>query len=52
MQVNVAVIAAPNLEIGRIEARLLEGAKLRPDFVRLKSITGIGDSHRHHAGDG
>lgn len=31
MQTNVAVIAALNLEIERIEERLLEGAKLRPD---------------------
>jgi transposase len=43
VQSNVAVIAALNLEIGRIEARLLEGAKLRPDFARLKSIPGIGE---------
>jgi transposase len=43
MQSNVAVIAALNLEIGRIEARLLEGAKLRPDYARLKSIPGIGE---------
>ncbi|MDP2056916.1 MAG: transposase, partial [Thiobacillus sp.] len=31
------------LEIGRIEARLLEGAKLRPDYARLKTIPGIGE---------
>lgn len=43
MQSNVAVITALNLEIGHIEARLLEGARLRPDFVRLKSIPGIGE---------
>jgi len=43
MQTNVAVIAALNLEIERIEARLLEGAKLRPDYARLKSIPGIGE---------
>ena len=43
MQTNVAVIAALNLEIERIEARLLEGVKLRPDFARLKSIPGIGE---------
>jgi len=43
VQSNVAVIAALNLEIGRIEARLLEGAKLRPDYARLKSIPGIGE---------
>jgi len=43
VQSNVAIIAALNLEIGRIEARLLEGAKLRPDYARLKSIPGIGE---------
>ena len=43
MQSNVAVIAALNLEIGRVESRLLEGAKLRPDYSRLKSIPGIGE---------
>ncbi len=43
VQSNVAVMAALNLEIGRIEARLLEGAKLRPDYARLKSIPGIGE---------
>jgi transposase len=43
MQTNVAVIAALNLEIERIEARLLEGARLRPDYARLKSIPGIGE---------
>ena len=43
MQSNVAVIAALNLEIGRVESRLLEGAKLRPDYARLKSIPGIGE---------
>jgi transposase len=42
-QSNVAVIAALNLEIERIETRLLEGAKLRPDYARLKSIPGIGE---------
>ena len=43
VQTNLAVIATLNLEIGRIEARLLAGAKLRPDYVRLKSIPGIGE---------
>jgi len=43
VQANLAVIATLNLEIGRLEARLLEGAKLRPDYVRLKSIPGIGE---------
>jgi transposase len=43
VQANLAVIATLNLEIGRIEARLLEGAKLRPDYAWLKSIPGIGE---------
>lgn len=43
VQANLAVIATLNLEIGRLEARLLEGAKLRPDYVRLKSIPGVGE---------
>ena len=43
VQANLAVIATLNLEIGRIEARLLEGVKLRPDYARLKSIPGIGE---------
>jgi len=43
VQANLAVIATLNLEIGRLEARLLEGAKLRPDYARLKSIPGIGE---------
>jgi transposase len=43
VQANLAVIATLNLEIGRIEAHLLEGAKLRPDYVWLKSIPGIGE---------
>ncbi len=43
VQANLAVMATLNLEIERIEARLLEGAKLRPDYARLKSIPGIGE---------
>ncbi len=43
MKSNVAVINALNLEIGRLESRLLEGVKLRPEYARLKSIPGIGD---------
>lgn len=43
VQANLAVIAALNLEIGRIEARLLEGVKLRPDYAWLKTIPGIGE---------
>ena len=43
MKSNVAVIAALNLEIDRLESRLLESVKLRPEYARLKSIPGIGD---------
>jgi transposase len=43
VQANLAVIATLNLEIGKLEARLLEGVKLRPDYARLKSIPGIGE---------
>lgn len=43
MQSNVAVIAALNLQIERIEARLLESVKLRPDYVWLKTIPGVGE---------
>jgi len=43
VQANLAVIATLNLEIGRIEARLLEGVKLRPEYARLKTIPGIGE---------
>ena len=43
VQANLAVIATLNLEIGRIEARLLQSAKLRPDYAWLKTIPGIGE---------
>jgi transposase len=43
VEANLAVIATLNLEIGKLEARLLEGVKLRPDYARLKSIPGIGE---------
>lgn len=43
VQTNLAVIATLNLEIGRIEARLLESVKLRPDYAWLKTIPGIGE---------
>lgn len=43
MKSNVAVINALNLEIDRLESRLLEGVKLRPEYARLKSIPGIGE---------
>lgn len=43
VKANVAVIATLNPEIERIEARLLEGVKLRPEYVLLKSIPGIGE---------
>ena len=39
---NLAVIATLNLEIGKLEARILEGVALRPDYARLLSIPGIG----------
>ena len=43
VQANLAVVATLNLEIGRIEARLLESVKLRPDYAWLKTIPGIGE---------
>jgi transposase len=43
VQANLAVMATLNLEIGRIEARLLESVKLRPDYAWLKTIPGIGE---------
>jgi len=43
MQSNVAMIEALNREIGRLEARLLACARLRPDYALLKSIPGIGE---------
>jgi transposase len=43
VQANLAVMATLNLEIGRIEARLLERVQLRPDYARLKTIPGIGE---------
>lgn len=43
VQANLAVMATLNLEIERIEARLLESVKLRPDYVWLKTIPGIGE---------
>jgi transposase len=42
VQASLAVIHALNLEIGKLEERLLDGIKLRPDYVRLLSIPGIG----------
>jgi transposase len=42
VQASLAVIHALNLEIGKLEERLLDGVKLRPDYVRLLSIPGIG----------
>lgn len=42
VQANLAVIATLNLEIGKLEARILEGVALRPDYARLLSIPGIG----------
>lgn len=40
---NVAVIEVLNREIERLEVRLLESAKLRPEYALLKSIPGIGE---------
>lgn len=40
---NVAVIATLNQEVERLESRLLEGVKLRPEYALLKSIPGIGE---------
>ena len=42
VQANLAVIATLNQEIGKLEARLLEGVKLRPEYVHLLGIPGIG----------
>ena len=42
VQANLAVIATLNLEIGKLEARLLESVALREDYARLLSIPGIG----------
>lgn len=42
VQANLAVIYTLNLEIDRLEKRLLECVKLRPDYARLLSIPGIG----------
>jgi len=41
-QANLAVITTLNQEIGKLEARLLESVKLRPEYVHLLSIPGIG----------
>lgn len=43
MQANVAIIGALNREIEQLEARLLAGVKLRPDYALLKTIPGIGE---------
>jgi transposase len=40
---NVAVIEVLNREVGRLEARLLESVRLRPEYALLKSIPGIGE---------
>jgi len=40
---NAAIIAALNEQIERVETRLLEGVKLRPEYALLKSIPGIGE---------
>lgn len=43
VQSNVAVIDTLNREITVLETRLLQGAKLRPEYVLLTSIPGIGE---------
>jgi len=43
VKANVAVIEVLNREIERLEDRLLENAKLRPEYALLKSIPGIGE---------
>lgn len=40
---NVAVIEILNREVERLEARLLESVRLRPEYTLLKSIPGIGE---------
>jgi len=40
---NVAVIEVLNREVERLEARLLESVRLRPEYTLLKSIPGIGE---------
>ena len=42
VQANLAVIATLNEEIGKLEARLLESVKLRPEYAHLLGIPGIG----------
>jgi transposase len=43
VKANVAVIETLNREIGQLEIRLLDGAKLRSEYAVLKSIPGIGE---------
>lgn len=40
---NMAVIEVLNREVERLEARLLESVRLRPEYALLKSIPGIGE---------
>lgn len=40
---NVAIIEVLNREVERLEARLLESVRLRPEYALLKSIPGIGE---------
>jgi transposase len=42
VQSNLAVVTTLNLQIGKLEARLLESVKLRPEYVHLLGIPGIG----------
>ena len=43
VKANAAVIETLNQEIERVEARLLKGVKLRPEYALLKSVPGIGE---------
>lgn len=43
IKANVAIIKALNSQIGCLEARLLQGARLRAEFALLKSMPGIGE---------
>ena len=43
IKANVAIIEALNSQIGCLEARLLQSARLRAEFALLKSMPGIGE---------
>jgi transposase len=42
MQANVAVIGTLNAEIAKLERRLLQGLKPRPEYALLSTVPGIG----------